>query len=376
MILPILKGLSKLDNKPVESNSDLNKLAAEVLKKYGIIPENISIVQCGSIKTVWKVKTQDRLLCLKRLKQSYDKALFSVKAQMYIRKSGGNVPEVIPDKTGQPIIQFRDQLFVAYEWLNGKDLNFINPADLSPALQGLARFHIASGGYEPVQDSRISTKLGKWPEQYISMRNRLLEWKETAKIKASHSKGDIPSSKGISVTQRVCPLTSCHSTYLKYVDSMVDLSDLALEFLEKSSYNNLTSPGSTVIVLCHQDFGKGNAILTGKGVFVLDLDGVTFDLPARDLRKIIGKCAENKGLWDANLINNVLESYTQVNPLTADEKEVLFIDLLYPHWFFGAVKNLYRNGKPLKSSEIEKTAKLEQSKMPLLKSLLKKGRGI
>jgi spore coat protein I len=38
-------------------------------------------------------------------------------------------------------------------------------------------------------------------------------------------------------------------------------------------------------VLCHQDYGKGNALLTDEGVMVIDLDNVSFDLPARDLRK-------------------------------------------------------------------------------------------
>lgn len=328
---------------------DLNSLAKEVLQRYGISPLQISIIQSGSIKTVWKVKTIDRTLCLKRLKQTYDKALFSVNAQIYIKNNGGNVPGIILDKDNQPIAEHNSQLFVVYEWLEGRDLNFSNPADFKLALEGLAKFHISSKGYESTEASRTSTKLGKWPEQYASMRNKFIAWKET-------------SSNNLS--------TAHYNSFYRVSDSMISLANAAMDYINKSSYEELTSKGSNAIVLCHQDYGKGNALFTEKGISVLDLDGVTFDLPARDLRKLIGKEAENKGRWQLENIENVCRIYSSVNPLSSEERKTLFIDLLYPHWFYGLVKNLFQNNKAVKASEIERMARLEESKVPLIKSMI------
>lgn len=344
-----MRGGRKLDGKYSEQGSNLTKLAQEVLLKYGIIPQHISIIQGGSIKTVWKIKTSEGLLCLKRLKQTYDKALFSVNAQIYIKNNGGNVPRIIADKNDNPIVSHNDQLFVVYEWLNGSDLNFSNPNDFKLALEGLAEFHVTSKGYESADESRTSTKLGKWPDQYTSMRNKFIAWKETSANNLSQSH---------------------YNTYYKVSDSMISIANMALEFIQKSSYDDLVSPNSKSIVLCHQDYGKGNAILVGDKVIVLDLDGVTFDLPARDLRKLIGKEAENKGRWGLQNIENVYRVYTSANPLSNEEKKILCIDLLYPHWFYGLVKNLFQNNKPIKSSEIERMAKLEESKVSLLNSLI------
>jgi spore coat protein I len=285
------------------------------------------------------------------LKQSIDKALFSVNAQLYIKKSGGNVPEVILDRNGLPIVPYNEQLFVLYEWIDGNDLNFDNPSDLRHAVQGLARFHIASRGYAPDENCRVSTKLGKWPEQYSSMQKKLSDWKEAAGRENNQQN---------------------YSTYFRNADSMVNICKMAFNALEKSNYRILTTEGSNSIVLCHQDYGKGNAVATAKGVYVIDLDGVTFDLPSRDLRKIIGKQAENKGQWQTGTIGEIVSWYAEVNPLNQDERETLYIDLLYPHWFFGLVKNLFQNEKPLKMSEIERIARLEESKIPVIKALLKK----
>lgn len=342
-----MKGLSNLSSGS-EINKSLNSLAIEVLKHYEIKPEAVNVIQSGSIKTVWKVKHKNRLLCLKRLRQTYDKALFSVNAQIYIKDSSGNVPEVLLDLSGQPIIQYNDQIFVLYEWLEGRDLNFSNSQDLAYAIQGLAKFHLASKGYTPPENSRVSTKQGRWAEQYNSMKSKFIEWKQIAQDNK---------------------LIQSHSTYLIFIDSIIDIANMALEFLDKSSYKDLTDSLDSM-VLCHQDYGKGNAILTDDEVVVLDLDGVTFDLPARDLRKLIAKQAENRGKWDANIINNILKWYTQVHQISEKQKEVLYIDLLFPHGFFGLVKNLFKNNKNLKSSEIEIIAKLEQSKVSMLKKLL------
>ena len=331
--------------------NDLLRLAQDVLKEYSIKTDSISVIQDANIKTVWKLTSGKETLCLKRLKQSYDKALFSVNAQHYVKSLGGNVPGIIKDKNNKLIVNHNDQLFVVYEWIKGKDIDLDNPNDLKESIQGLAKFHTFTKGYKAPAEARISTKLGKWPEQYESMKTKLSEWDEISKQKSN----------------------SCYQTYTRYAVDMVDIADRAIEYLKSSSYDSLTNENSDAPVLCHQDYGKGNAVLTDFGVHVIDLDGVTFDHPSRDLRKIIGKRCENKGSWDKDIIDNITKWYSEVNPLTSDERKLLFIDLLYPHWFFGLVKNIFKNNKLENSSKIERIAKLEKSKVALLESLIKRG---
>jgi len=333
-----------------ESIRDLEKLAVNILGEYGITPQDIQIIQSGSIKTVWKIGTPDRVLCLKRLRQAYEQVLFSTNAQIYIKNSGGNVPEIILNKENQPVLKYGSQLFAVYEWLEGRDLNFKENADLELALKGLAAFHKVSKGYQHPENAKESSKLGKWPEQYNSMKNRLLDWKEIA----TASRWD-----------------AFHDLYLKYVDSMVEIADLALEQIDKSMYNELSVPDSDLKVLCHQDFGKGNAIYTSNGVIVLDLDSVTHDFSARDLRKIISKLAVEDDLLNENKMNDILTWYTMERPLNEEEKKILYIDLLFPHKFHGLVKNQYLNNKPIKLLDVEEVVQFEKAKLALLMNLIK-----
>jgi spore coat protein I len=333
-----------------ESTSYLQNLAKEVLKEYNILADDISIIQSGSIKTVWKIKYKNKLLCLKRLRQSYEKASFSVNAQIYVKSAGGNVPGIFLTSDKKAILQHNTELFVLYEWLEGIPLNFNNSADLANAIKGLAAFHLASRGYKPDAAFKISSKINKWPGQYESMHKKLMLWKEEAINKKD---------------------STSFFSYIKVVDPMLALSNNAQRLIVSSPYSALTANTESQ-VLCHQDYGTGNALLGVNGVIILDLDGVTLDLPIRDLRKLIFKYEEPNGKWQSRILCNILDWYSEINLLSNEEKQVLYIDLLFPHRFYGLVKNLFINGKIIKASDIERIAIFEQSKIQLLQELLKK----
>ena len=181
------------------------------------------------------------------------------------------------------------------------------------------------------------------------MRDNLVQWKEESLQKKQDS---------------------AHGCYLKHVDSVLEIADMAIEALEKSPYNKLVSVEQELFPLCHQDYGKGNALLKGKDVYVLDLDGVTYDLAARDLRKIIGKQSEDGDGWNKDRIDRIVGWYEGGRKLSAEEKEMLIIDLLFPHWFFAEVKNLFKKNKPVPAGKVERAAAFEKSKVPVICGLL------
>jgi len=327
----------------------LQDIARSVLARYDVDPVKIQVIQQGDIKTVWKVFTGKGVFCLKRLKQTEEKALFSVEAQRYIKSKDGNVPGVILNKTHEAITDMNNELFVLYEWIEGKQLNFDNKEDFMAAMEGLAHFHKFSKGYQPPESARVSTKIAKWPDQYRSMQSRLSEWKSISSQKAG---------------------TAVYDAYLEWVDPIMALGEKAIQYLEDSSYSSLSIPGSQAIVLCHQDYGKGNGLLTPGGVWILDMDGVTFELAARDLRKIILKTMENQGKWHEESMMEILSWYEKANTLSMEEKKMVYIDTLFPHSFFGTVKNQFIKNKPVKATSIERIGKIEMSKENSLKSLI------
>lgn len=321
------------------------ELGSKVLLEYNITPQNLQTIQSKGLKTLWKFTYKGTTLCLKRLKHSLEEALFSVNAQIYILNNGGKVPKIYPNSKGNPITQYNGQIFVLYSWLPGRDMNLENPKDLALALQALSKFHIDSIGYEPPTTAIVSSKLGKWPTQYESMKNRMLKIKELC-IQT--------------------PNNTSYSTYVKQVEPMIEICNKTINLINKSPYSDLCSIDQKKSCLCHQDFGTGNVMLSKDGATVIDLDGVTYDLPIRDLRKIIGKRMMKFNDYNIQNIEAILKYYETNNILSPEQKSVLKIDLMFPHWFFGLVKTLHKNPKQIGSDKIISTSKFELNKFTIL----------
>ena len=325
------------------------KLGNSVLLDYAIVPQNLKLLQSKGLKTLWKLSYKGTSLCLKRLNQSMEEALFSVNAQIYILNNGGFVPRIYPNAKGHSITEYNGQLFVLYSWIDGRDMNLEDPKDLILALESLSKFHTDSIGYVPPIDAKISSKLRNWPNQYESMKNRMLKLKEICL--------QTPDNKS-------------YSTYVNNVDSIIDICNKTIILLNSSHYNDLCSINQNESCLCHQDFGTGNVMLSKDIGVVIDLDSVTYDLFARDLRKIIGKRMLKTNDYSVKSIETILKYYDTNNSLTKSDIEVLKIDLMFPHWFFGLIKTMHKNPKPISSDKISTFANFEQNKFSVLEKWL------
>jgi len=337
-----------LENK---SNNYLS-LGSNVLLEYAIKPQNLKMLQSKGLKTLWKLTYKNIPLCLKRLNQSYEQALFSVNAQIYIFNNGGNVPKIYLNANGSPITEYNGQLFVLYSWIDGRDMNLEDPRDLALAMMSLSKFHVDSIGYESPAIAIVSSKLGNWPKQYESMKNRMLKIKE------------------------ICTQNTNNASFFTYIDNIgpiIEICNKTINLINSSPYSDLCNINQKESCLSHQDFGTGNVMLSEGTCIVIDLDSVTYDLPARDLRKIIGKRMMRLKDYSIKDIETILKYYETNNILSPDQKEVIKIDLMFPHWFFGLIKTLHKNPKPINSDKISSIAKFEQNKFSALENGFKGG---
>lgn len=329
-------------------SSALYDIANKVLSSYGKRIDEITVIQSGGIKTLWKVKSTKETLCLKRLRHSKEKALFSINAQKYMASQGARVPGIFPTLNGEDYVEFQGHLFVLYQWIEGRSI--ILTRDLKIALEALAQFHVDSAGYIPPTECRVSSKLDGMGNYYKSVLRRFYEWQKKSLEKPQH------------------PV--CHA-FLNEINVMAEVGMDCVKLLERSDYSSWVNDIRQRGNLCHQDYGDGNALISPHGVYVLDLDGVTFDLPSRDLRKVIIKLMSGRNRWDREQLKEMLNWYEKVNPLDDGKRRVLYIDLLFPHELHDTAKNYFIKEKSIKPSEISVTCTVARKKIELLSALIK-----
>ena len=79
-----------------------------------------------------------------------------------------------------------------------------------------------------------------------------------------------------------------------------------------------------------EHYGWSNGQMGPGGIWVIDLDGVSYDLPIRDLRKLITSTMDDMGVWDLTWIRGMIEAYHRANPLDQETFEILWIDMAFP----------------------------------------------
>lgn len=87
-----------------------------------------------------------------------------------------------------------------------------------------------------------------------------------------------------------------------------------------------------------QDYGWSNGQIGDGGVWIIDLDGVAYDLPIRDLRKLITSTMDDMGVWDTTWMKGMIDAYSQANPIESELMQVLLVDMSLPNEFYKHVK--------------------------------------
>ncbi|CAG7632113.1 Spore coat protein I [Paenibacillus solanacearum] len=333
-----------------QDKADELELGARLMAEHypHLTVTDLEVIQGGGIKTVWKIDASRGLYCLKRLGKPLPYVEAVTAAQLHLRRNGACVADIVRTKEDGLYSIHGGYAFVLYSWIDGSDLYMDEIPDLYTGLRGLARFHQASSGFDPPDGSRMVDRMGEWPRHYRKLRSELALWRGEAKRETS----------------------AFHQSYLETAGGMITMADQAILALERSCYSEWVRAAGPYGPLCHQDYGKGNALLTERGVYVLDLDNVAYDLPVRDTRKVIAKRMERLGRWDSKELERCVACYESVYPLTPAQRQVLLIDLLFPHSYYGYAKRCFKKEQSCEGERLRTIVGMETAKQLLLQPLL------
>jgi len=294
---------------------EIDELALRVITYYDMTVHDKTLITSKPDKggAIWKIETDKGPRSLKVLHRKPIRSLFSVGAQDYIVKQGGRVPELKQTKEGALYVEEGGKYWIVTDWIET-----LTPAskDLKGAqalCYGLGEFHRHSRGYVPPVGSQRASRLYRWPAYYRKIIKKFDWFRNVAK-----AYNDIPSSQTLLSTLEI------------YERQALD----ALSLLEQSSYAQMASMGEEHWGLVHQDYGWSNGQLGSGGLWVIDLDGVAYDLPIRDLRKLISSTMDDLGRWDVTWIQGMIDAYHQANPLDVETYEILLNDLAFPNEFY------------------------------------------
>jgi CotS family spore coat protein len=347
-----------MENPDMTVPPEVEALAQQVMKHYDMKVKNMTLITAKSDKggAIWKIETNHGPRSLKVLHRAPERSLFSIWAQDFLVKQGARVPPLIPTKKGQLYVEAGGKLWIVTDWVDS--LTQATKIDLEGAAElcyGLGEFHRHSRGYKQPPGAYKATRLYKWPKTYDKVLSKIRWFRILAQTYS-----DLPASKAL----------------LSVVDRFEQQALEAIRLLADSPYTRLISRGESAWGIVHQDYGWSNGQKGKGGIWIIDLDGVAFDLPIRDLRKLITSTMDDMGVWDVSWMKGMIDAYHQACPIEPELYEVLLIDMALPNEFYKHVKEVVYDPQTLLNSELESLLQrleaTDKTKWPALKELKKK----
>lgn len=329
-------------------------IALAVLKQYDFSVRCMDVAATKPKKggAIWKIETSEGPKSLKLLHRRPPRSIFSLGAQEYLCQQKARVPAIVKTNTGEKCVLAGGKIWFVAEWIESLTPP---PKDLDGAKKlcyGLGEFHRLSKGYRPPSNAESASRVGNWEKKYRKILLKMDWFRHIAQ--AYH---DLPASESM----------------LRAVEYFEKQAQKALERLQNSKYRELARYGDLHWGLAHQDYGWSNGQLGKGGVWIIDLDGVAYDLPIRDLRKFISGMMIDAGHWDPETLRELIKAYHEANPLSKELYDLLLIDLSLPDEFYKNVKDVVYDPESFLNEEtaemLEEMIRTDASKWPALEEI-------
>lgn len=339
----------------------IEEMAQQVIEQYDFKVNSLEVITTKADKggLIWKINTSKGPKSLKILHRIPSRSLFSIGAQEYlVNVKKARIPPIVKTKSGSTVVEMGGKIWFVADWIESL---YQVSADIEGAKllsHAIGEFHQLSKGYIPPKGAGNASRLYRWPKAYKKTCKKMKWFRDVANLYP-----EMPASK----------------TILNTVDIFEEQAKKALTMLEQSPYQQLVAKGNQEWGLVHQDYGWSNGQMGPGGMWIIDLDGVAFDLPIRDLRKLITGSMDDLGHWDINWIIGMLDAYNEAYPITDELFEILLIDFTLPNLYYKNVKDILMEPTIALNSEldavVQRIVEIDQTKWPVLEQLRKEWKG-
>lgn len=333
----------------------INTIANEVLQHYTFSVQSMEVVTTKPDKggSIWKLQTDSGPKSLKLLHRTPARSMFSLGAQNYlVDVQKARVPAIVKTKDGEDFIEAGDKLWFVAEWIEP-----LAPTskDLEGAKQlcyALGEFHRLSKGYKPPNGAEVASRLHKWNKTYEKMILKMDWFRNIANFYP-----ELPASTSL----------------LNVLPVFEEQAQRSMDRFNQSKYLELGKKGNEFWGLVHQDYGWSNGQMGEHGMWIIDLDGVAYDLPIRDLRKLISGTMADLYTWDVTWVREMIAAYHEANPISEELYEILLIDLSMPNEFYKNIKEVVYDPESFLNEQTKQLIQVivdtDQSKWPVLEEI-------
>ena len=278
-------------------------------------------------KGIYYIKTNKGERCLKKINYGPQKLLFVYGAKEHLIKNGfKTIDRYFLNIDGEPYALVNEDLYTLSEWLEGRECDFHNIEDVKIAARTLAKLHEASKGYDPPENSKLKTDLGRWPTLMAKRVKSLDKMRDMVRKKNNKSSFDL--------------------LYIKSLDFYKKIGKEALKTLEESEYEALCAVAENEKGFCHHDYTYHNIIIgQDNEISVIDFDYCILDTHIHDLASLLIRAMKD-GKWSDKTGDLIINSYQETLEVTDEELKIMKYFIMFPQSFWQIGLQYYWEQQP------------------------------
>ena len=314
----------------------MERLKRKVEKKFGIAVKQWKVIkdEKKSSIVVRVVTKEGKEYALKSLYIPTERQLFISQSEQMLAERGVDLARPVPAQNGDLYMLYKKYPYVLNEWVNGKSAKLGSQSDLIKLVKTMAHFHHASQNLE--YPSNISTyEHPHWVKEYKDRVKSIEKWMNRNKESQNRNKAIIN----------------------RHIAYFLRMAKKALKLLKTSRYDDYIAGRAASASLVHGDYHHNNVILDHNKLYMIDFEDVRYDLPSKDLLRIYSMYTKNHA-FDSGQFRNMLRAYEKVNALAPEVRQLVLIDLMFPHIF----ERLLRKKKYVGMSPDELKHRIKQEK--------------
>lgn len=277
------------------------------------------------LRKVFVVYTDEGNKILKKVNHDIDRVNLISDSLDYVKKSYENIITYNKFKDGLSYKKWKNQIYIVMDILDGREVSFSNPVEISICAENIALMHKASKGLreylkgkynKDFLDISLKDKLKKAYDELIWMRDLVNSYKHKNEF---------------------------DKLFIDNVDRYLnEIKEVQLQ-LEDSKYDELRTNGDT-ICLCHNDLAYHNFLTKNSEVSIIDFDFMTLDLRIMDIENFISKSIKNAA-FDIEKMLTCISGYENIAHLNKEEKELLYLLIKFPRDFYTIARDYYYKRK-------------------------------
>jgi len=291
--------------------------AQQISERFGFQRE-VSVV-----RDMCKVPTATGQICIKKVGYGIDRLIFIHNAKEYLVKNGFIfVDRFYSSPEGNPYILFNDEIFVAIDWITGRDCEFKKQEDVKTAAQTLANFHKGIEGYLPSTGIKLRNELGLLPHTLKKRSEELLRLKKVAQ--KSRNRFDF--------------------LFIDNVDFFIERSFASLEIMYSPAYSMIVQKAKEKREYCHRDYSFHNlAFDKNENLYLQNFDFFSSEVKIYDVASFLRKIMSEYN-WNVDVALQVVNWYDTISKIDQDEIAVLAALMEFPQKFW-RIANRYYNSR-------------------------------